>query len=1189
MCARIASQALGGYFKTQDAIRPLIYRRVAVVTQPGDYCVVDPCAGEGEAVAECVTAVFGTADTGGYAPKKGTRPDGVEVAIATVELELERQRRAQDAARRVVNYSEATVLHGDGLCCDFVGDGASLLWLNPPYDFFRGTRFELRFLRKWTPALTPGGLLVFIVPEYVVETCRSLLLEWYEDVEVLRYPEPEYSNFKQVVVLGTKRAISADAAALSLPPTTCLRDSYHDADFKPRHLPPGDLKVDVNVVDVKEILSLCPSWSLQAGYDRPAAPPQVGLAMRPKPAHVAMALGSGIFNGVRLQAQGRPDLLAKAVFVREYHDVKGETKHNEKGEVSKVVQVEKPKLTLTVMNLETGEYRALDAGTVPSDGGDGEIRNFADLLLAYGDGMVAAMRERCPALHSERDVVLPPLRRPLYPAQLDAAVAALKLMARGEMPLILGELGSGKTATTLQIIQAMSCDHVATTQQQIRSAFANLAHAAAFPPPQPLRRVRCILVVCPPHLVQNWVDEVTVCLPGVPVRELRGVGDVNAVAELEGDGLVFAVLSREAAKLGHGVEGVATIYSQSKTKLSWQHATCPRCGRVVAEAADKLASSRAVCPDELAEPLDVFARLAQAMQRLHRRGAKWGTEAFAEMRRRAAAPLLWRLKNTTTRLRESWQSKRPYSNGDAAKALAATLRLCSPDPRILRCLVASQAYGTYQDGLPWILKGFAHAVDDATLCRSLATMGQWRRRACGEPLYQAVPSPRRYPLAEYICRKHGKLFDLLVVDEFHEYANDNSAQSIAVHRLVEKIPMVLPLTGSLMNGYAKSLFRNLWSVSRRMREEFDYGDAVKFAKLYGYQKRVLTGDAARETKATVKGSVSDRVVKTEGGERTQDAPGVLPSFVLRHVLPLSVTLHKRDINPDERVVDHDRVKLEWCGGSIDEEVQRNGQRLGSKLVEAVKRNRFDEKLAGKLFGQMAELPSYYDRASADTGNAGPAGQRRYVVAYPDDVGGAVVAAADGVDASALLPKERWLQGVLRKEIEEGRNVLVFLWHKDLAARLRRLCADVVGTGEVEFLDADKVPARKRQEWIDRHVVSKRRRVLITNPSCVQTGLNNLIHFASAVFVENPGCNPFIARQAVGRLDRITQQKEVRIYWPVYPGVQAKVLDLLQTKSAISQQIDGIDPTAALEMAGGGDGEVESLDVGMAIYRYLGGD
>jgi hypothetical protein len=195
--------------------------------------------------------------------------------------------------------------------------------------------------------------------------------------------------------------------------------------------------------------------------------------------------------------------------------------------------------------------------------------------------------------------------------------------------------------------------------------------------------------------------------------------------------------------------------------------------------------------------------------------------------------------------------------------------------------------------------------------------------------------------------------------------------------------------------------------------------------------------------------------------------------------------------------------------------------------------------------------------------------------------------APGLPCDQLLDKERWLVDKLRSEIAEGRRVLLFLWHKDLATRLCRLVEDAIGE-KPAFLDADKVPARKRQEWIDKNVVGKKK-VMVTNPSCVMTGLNNLIWFSTAIFFENPGVNPFIARQAVGRLDRITQKLPVRVFWPVYEGVQAMLFELLQQKIAIAQQIDGIDPTAALEMVGGGDQAAASMDVGLAIWKYLGGD
>lgn len=1163
--ARLQSQALGGFFKTQDAVRPLVYRRFVLQTEPDKYCVLDPCAGEGEAVSELVNAVFGTKDTHGYKPEKGTRAEGVDVLLVAVELEAERKIKCETAARSVVGYSDAEVLHGDGLHCDASGDGASLLWLNPPYDFFRGQRFEARFLDKWTPHVAVGGQLVLIVPERALPHLAVTLTTWFDDLEVLRYPEPEYSEFQQVVVLGKKRAIASDPGAL----TTI--GSMSDAPVVLRAVLPGALNVDVNRLDVGALLAGTATWCGAAGYDRPARASRVGLAMRPRPAHVAMALGSGVFNGVRLSALGRHDLLAKAVFHREFVD--GDTKKDEHGEVVKLTQVERPRLLLTTLDLNTGEYAELQPGTEPS--GSDEVKNFADLLLAYGDGMVTAMRERCPALHDgAEDVVLPPMCRPLYPAQASAARAAIKLVCRGQIPLILGELGSGKTATALQIAAAL--------HHGVDAKIFAPCDEGAFSALRPVPRVRRVLVVCPPHLVQNWADELRACLPDVPALLAEKPSDLDRAAAHPAS-FLFVLMSREAAKLGHAVEGVRASWVHPK--LAGRRAQCPKCGAIIAEGADKLASSRAMCEGQVLTAKNKFARLALDIRALHRRGAKWNADAYAIFRRAAMVPLLKHLVTGTTRIKPSYTSSRPQLSGEQCSVLVAALKLCAPDPRVLRALrriyPSQPRYGSPSDQLfeSSMLQGFAHAIDDAALFKVLWALGKFDVRVCGEFLHQAVPSPRRYPLADYVCRKHPRLFQLLIADEVHEAQSDGAAQERALHRLSEKIPICLPLTGSLMNGYAKSLFRNMWAFSRKVRSEFDYGDATRFCKLYGYQKRVLTGDALKKARVTEYGSSTDRVAKIEGGERLSDAPGILPSFVLHYVLPLAVTLHKRDITPDDRVVDHDRQTVK-----ADAESEANAQRLGTKLIAAMKRDRYDEKLAGKLFGQLAEYPSYYDRASADTGNT-PEGA--FEIRYPADVGGGLVATATGLDAVQLLEKESWLSRILTSELAEARNVLIFLWHKDLAPRLCRIVRNTTGEAPA-FLDASKVQAKKRQDWIDKNVVGKKR-VMITNPSCVQTGLNNLIWFSTAVFFENPGCNPFVARQATGRLDRITQTKDVRVYWPVYEGVQEKLLDLLQSKMAISQQIDGIDPTTALEMAGAGEAQVQAQDVGLAIYKYLGGE
>ena len=61
---------------------------------------------------------------------------------------------------------------------------------------------------------------------------------------------------------------------------------------------------------------------------------------------------------------------------------------------------------------------------------------------------------------------------------------------------------------------------------------------------------------------------------------------------------------------------------------------------------------------------------------------------------------------------------------------------------------------------------------------SLHGAGTWTEsRPCGEPLFQAVPRPRRFPLAKRILRRHARDFDLLVLDEAHEYNHGGSAQA----------------------------------------------------------------------------------------------------------------------------------------------------------------------------------------------------------------------------------------------------------------------------------------------------------------------------------------------------------------------------------------------------------------------------
>jgi hypothetical protein len=447
--------------------------------------------------------------------------------------------------------------------------------------------------------------------------------------------------------------------------------------------------------------------------------------------------------------------------------------------------------------------------------------------------------------------------------------------------------------------------------------------------------------------------------------------------------------------------------------------------------------------------------------------------------------------------------------------------------------------------------------------------------SCNEFLYAAIPKPRRVPLAKYLAKRYPGLVDLAVIDECHECANQDSAQAQAMAKFMGT--RMLLLTGSLSNGYAVGLFAILWTISRRFRDEFSRDAVNDFGRTYGYERRYVDYRDKESGEVVTFGANSDRV------ERRRSmgwAPGVLPSLILKHVLPISVVLHMDDLKVDlpPRT---EAVELVEPG----HELGRRVQALRGALVAQIKADRWGS-LAGKLFGQMAEEWSSADRASEGIGNT-PDGIFR--VTYPESVGGGLVVELPPMPKDEVLPKERKLVDLVRSELAEGRNVLVFAWHSDcgLFERLARLLERELDL-RCPILHADKVPAKKREAWINAEILAKKRRVLLVNPVAVGTGLNVLTHFSTIIWFQPPGCAPKALRQAEGRVHRIGQTKPTRVYWLLYKGTSQEILHrLLLLKVAESVALDGLDPASALEASGVGTQEgMSGFDVGRAIFEAV---
>lgn len=974
------------------------------------------------------------------------------------------------------------------------------------------------------------------------------------------------------------------------------------------------------------------------------------VAVPPRPAHIAAGMASGIFNGARVEPNPDshlPPLLVKGVFDREYRTI--EEKVNKDGELVGQVQVQQPKMVTTVLDLKSYSYHSLKPGTDVSQGKVAVCdMTAADLLSHYSNSLMQVMERQCPVLYDPRyhakAVDLHPSPRRLFAAQAHAARALVRLLGQPDQAaILLGEIGSGKSTVSVVAARTLGAKRIlilcpphllASWQEQFEAIapdcdvhvlrdvldLERLSKAAKAAPERPfvglLSREAAKLGHAYVGVQGSGCPKCGAPVPEVDLAKTRARCQAqarhpkNRLAEAVVDLAISlqphypAETNIEALLDGRMARRRAAAYVGRSRRPAWKaptgwsglrlvadrsspfHHIVEECVRIlrheveitIPEAAQKAERALGLALLALGDHqlvVEVIQRLgvddygidtgpaAQCLMLLPPGSAReQALEVFAQLVAEKRAQM-------TVRWYDSY--------GDPVAKVRDFLAAVDKGAKL-----AEWQFTLSPSHVGGVTKIEADPVGSAAMAlRAFRAAGSLARfsvsAACDEPLYQAVPDPVRLPLARVITRRYPHLFDFLIVDEGHEYATDGSAQERSAHRLTSMgLPTIL-MTGTIMNGYAESLFSNFWAISRRFRQEFLREHRSLFVERYGFRKRLV--EEKQDGEVVAFGSVTDRVERNH--KILGNAPGVLPLFLMTHLLPMSVTLHKSDLAIELPKCEQRNVDLKAEG-----ELLAHYETLRNKLIAQIRKDRFSKDgLAGKLWGQLAELPSYLDRATLDVGN-GHGDQ--FSIEYPPTVkDGGVVASVPLLPASTILPKEKWMLDLVEAELEAGRNVLVFGWHIQLLPRLARLIAERIGE-RVPILHADKVSTAKRQDWINKEVIAKKSRVLVANPVTVQTGLNNLVHFSTEVWMQNPACNPLTFRQAIGRVDRIGQTKPTSIYVPKYGNtIQTQALDLLMRKVAVSVATDGLDPESALQAAGvAEDSYLVGLSIGKQLYAML---
>jgi SAM-dependent methyltransferase len=148
---------------------------------PERFSALDPCVGDGVAFAHLLRDA--------QAHRYG------------IEIDAYRAEQARALAIETVQ--------GDAMEVRCPAESLSLLYLNPPYDWEAGTsnnqRLESAFLEQTYRWLKPTGVLLFVIPQSRLANCARLLSEQFTALRVLRLTEPACLQFKQIVVLASRR------------------------------------------------------------------------------------------------------------------------------------------------------------------------------------------------------------------------------------------------------------------------------------------------------------------------------------------------------------------------------------------------------------------------------------------------------------------------------------------------------------------------------------------------------------------------------------------------------------------------------------------------------------------------------------------------------------------------------------------------------------------------------------------------------------------------------------------------------------------------------------------------------------------------------------------------------------------------------------------------------------------------
>lgn len=318
-----------GYYPTDELTLTRLLNAIDIGA--ANLRILDPCCGEGAALAEIKNHLVSC---------------GSSVTALGVEYDTERAWHSKTILDKVI--------HSDINDVFITARSQSLLFLNPPYgdvvsdkaltgDISHRDRLEKQFYRKTIPWLQFEGILVLIVPYYVLDKeFSSMIARNFTHVKAFMSPEQQ---FKQCVVFGVKRrsdGIDPDTQSIlelcGKGEAPVLPEFWTDNQYVVPEAKEKDIRFTAIRIDGKQLQSelnrlnkntLWPQFKtlFSLNTDKPRQPLRALSNW-----HLALALAAGQISGVVESSSGRRLLIKGDTFKQRDLTVTHETTEN--GDVS---------------------------------------------------------------------------------------------------------------------------------------------------------------------------------------------------------------------------------------------------------------------------------------------------------------------------------------------------------------------------------------------------------------------------------------------------------------------------------------------------------------------------------------------------------------------------------------------------------------------------------------------------------------------------------------------------------------------------------------------------------------------------------------------------------------------------------------------------------------------------------------